>query len=202
MGLKVRAETVPHIFRAYGEVRIGAALERRAEEGDLVIETIIFGAVLFGMYIVNGSAVMPAMAAGAAAAAMAGAAALLAVKKDKARAKGLALRAALLACTVPLIYGAMYLNAGKAARGAERLAAACEEYKAKTGAYPEDLCDLVPVYLDSVPRAKATVMWSRYRLRGHRVMYALDPWIMMAGYYDLEEKRPGFARLDEMLAAK
>jgi hypothetical protein len=61
---------------------------------------------------------------------------------------------------------------------------------------------LAPDYLKSVPAAKATVMWWHYGLKGKRVMYVLDPWLMMAGYHDLESKNPGFARIDEMMAEK
>jgi hypothetical protein len=167
-----------------------------------MLETIIFGAVLVGMYAVHGSAVIPAMTGGAAAVLLLIFAAAFAVKKNSARAKDLALKAAVLTGFAALISAAVFLNAGKAARGAERIAAACEAYKAKTGAYPVSLEALVPEYLPSVPRAKATVMWAQYRLGGNKVLYPLDPWVMLAGYYDLASKKPGFARIDEMLPAK
>ena len=167
-----------------------------------MLETMIFGTVLVGMYVIHGSAVIPAMTGGTAATLLAVLAAAFAFKKDAARAKDLALKAAVLAGSAALIFGAMSLNAGKAARGAARIAAACEEYKTKTGAYPENLNALVPEYLTSVPRAKATIMWAQYRIGGGKVLYSLDPWIMMAGYYDLASKKPGFSRIDEMLPVK
>lgn len=45
-------------------------------------------------------------------------------------------------------------------------------------------------------------MWWYYGLKGKRVMYVLDPWLMMAGYYDLDSQTPGFARMGEMLDKK
>lgn len=167
-----------------------------------MLETIILGAVLFGMYLLNGSAIIPLMTGAAVSAAFAAAALVYAFKRNPARAKDLGLKAAALAAVSGLIFGANALNNGAAARGAARIAGACEAYKAKTGSYPEKLSQLAPDYLKSVPAAKATVMWRHYRLRGGRVLYALDPWMMMAGYYDLESKRPGFTRIDEMMAEK
>jgi len=167
-----------------------------------MLESIIFGAVLFGMYILNGSAVIPAMTGACAAAALALAAIVFAVRRNFVRAKDLGAKAAVLALASGLISGAMYLNAGKAARGAERIAAACEEYKEKNGTYPETISKLVPEYLASIPLARTTIMWSHYRLRGERVMYVLDPWMPLAAYYDIKVKKTGFVRMAEMFPAQ
>jgi hypothetical protein len=167
-----------------------------------MLETLILGTVLFVMYALNGSAVIPMMTAAAVAAAFTVAALVYAFKRNPARAKDLGLKAALVAAVAGLIFGANALNNGRAARGATRIAEACEAYKAKTGSYPEKLSQLAPEYLKAVPAAKATVMWRHYRIKGDRVLYALDPWLMMAGYYDLEAKKPGFTRISEMLAEK
>ncbi|MGD9642917.1 MAG: hypothetical protein AB7V08_09275 [Elusimicrobiales bacterium] len=167
-----------------------------------MLETVILGAVLFGMYLLNGSAVIPLMTGAAVAAVFAAAALVYAFKRNSARAKDLGLKAVLLAAVAGLIFGVNALNNGMAARGAARIGAACEAYKTKTGSYPEKLSQLAPEYLKAVPAAKATVMWRYYRLKGGRVLYALDPWLMMAGYYDLGSKKPGFTRIDEMMAEK
>lgn len=167
-----------------------------------MLETIIIGAVLFGMYVINGTAVIPLMT-GLSAAAVFGAAALVfAAKKNSARAKDLGLKAAVLAAFCALTCGAMYLNQGRAMHGAEKIAAACEDYKSKTGSYPETLEMLTPEYLKSVPRSKFTAMWAHYRLENEKVMYVLDPWVMMSGYYDLNLKKPGFASIAGMLNSK
>lgn len=167
-----------------------------------MFEIIIIGAVLFGIYMLNGTAVIPIMTGLGAAAVFAVSAIVFAVKKNPVRAKDLGLKAAVLAFTCGLIYGAAFLNQGKAIRGAERIAAACEAYKAKNGTYPETIAKLAPEYLKSVPRAKVAVMWAQYRLKDERVMYVLDPWVMMAGYYDLALKKPGFAPMGEMFPKK
>lgn len=167
-----------------------------------MFEVIIIGAVLFGMYILNGTAVIPEMTGLSAAAVFAVAALVFAAKKNTVRAKDLGVKAAVLAIVCGVIYGAAFLNQGKASRGAERIAAACEEYKAKNGAYPETISKLTPEYLKSVPRAKFAIMWAQYRLKGDRVMYVLDPWVMMAGYYDLALKKPGFAPMHEMFRSE
>ena len=156
---------------------------------------------MFGMYLINGTAVIPVMTGIGVAVVFAAAAAVYAARRNPARAKDLGVKAALLLLTSGLIFGAYTLNAGKAARGAERIAAACEVYKAKTGSYPEKLSQLAPEYLKSVPAARTTVMWRHYRLTGSKVMYALDPWVMMAGYYDLSSKKPGFTRISDMMGA-
>jgi len=167
-----------------------------------MFEITIIGVVLFGMYILNGTAVIPEMTGLSAAAVFAAAALVFAAKKNAARAKDLGVKAAVLAAVCGVIYGAAFLNQGKAVRGAERVAAACEAYKAKNGAYPETISKLTPEYLKSVPWAKFTIMWGHYRLKDDRVMYVLDPWVMMAGYYDLNLKKPGFAPMHEMFRSK
>lgn len=167
-----------------------------------MFEVIIIGAVLFGMYILNGTAVIPEMTGLSAAAVFAVAALVFAAKKDTVRAKDLGVKAVVLVIVCGVIYGAAFLNQGKAIRGAERIAAACEAYKAKNGAYPETIAKLIPEYLKSVPRAKVAIMWAQYRLKDERVMYVLDPWVMMAGYYDLQTKKPGFAPMNEMFPKK
>lgn len=167
-----------------------------------MFEIIIVGVVLFGMYILNGTAVIPEMTGLSTAAVLAVAALVFAAKKNTIRAKDLGVKAAVLTAVCGVIYGAAFLNQGKAIRGAERIAAACEAYKAKNGAYPETISKLAPEYLKSVPRAKFAIMWAQYRLKGDRVMYVLDPWVMMAGYYDLQTKKPGFAPMHEMFRAE
>lgn len=167
-----------------------------------MFEIIIVGVVLFGMYILNGTAVIPEMTGLSTAAVLAVAALVFAAKKNTVRAKDLGVKAAVLAAVCGVIYGAAFLNQGKAVRGAERIAAACEAYKAKNGAYPETIAKLIPEYLKSVPRAKVAIMWAQYRLKDERVMYVLDPWVMMAGYYDLQTKKPGFAPMNEMSPKK
>lgn len=49
-----------------------------------------------------------------------------------------------------------------AMRNAERVIEACERYRKANGAYPERLAELVPRYLNSVPRAKFCCSWGEF----------------------------------------
>lgn len=45
---------------------------------------------------------------------------------------------------------------------AERVIEACERYREANGAYPERLAELVPRYLNSIPRAKYCCSWGEF----------------------------------------
>ena len=74
----------------------------------------------------------------------------------------------------------------------QRIIAACEDFHAANGKYPESLDDLVPRYLPSVPRAKYClqqgefVYWPR---EGHPVLmwYVVPPYGRKS--YDFEKRR-------------
>lgn len=166
-----------------------------------MIETIVFGIVLAAMYVLHGSSTIPMMT-GVSAAALRGLAAIvMLVRGRKARAAELGLRTAVLALSCAAIYGLAAVNSFTAARRTGDIAAACEAYKAKTGAYPENLRALVPEYLKSVPAAKFTIMWAQYRLVGSRLMHVREPG-MLASAYDLETKKWDIVAVAEMFPRK
>lgn len=72
---------------------------------------------------------------------------------------------ALLRIGIPaMMFGLLWANnavqLGVAEANAQRVVAACDEYHAANGRFPKDLDELVPRYMNSVPRAK-------YCLAGH-----------------------------------
>jgi hypothetical protein len=73
--------------------------------------------------------------------------------------------ARLLAPIITLILVVANYNVqGKIAMAnAGRIIQACEEYRKNNGAYPERLDDLIPRYLNSVPRAKYCLQSSDFR---------------------------------------
>jgi len=50
---------------------------------------------------------------------------------------------------------------------AQRIIAACEEYHAAHGNYPDKLDELVPQYMSSVPVAKYCIAWNRFDYFNH-----------------------------------
>jgi hypothetical protein len=75
---------------------------------------------------------------------------------------------------------------------ANTLVSAIAHYRALAGHYPPALDDLVPVYIDAVPRAKYTLSFNRFEYDnfGERVMlsYADAPPFGRIGY-DFSERR-------------
>lgn len=166
-----------------------------------MIETIVFGTVLAAMYILHGTYAIPMMAAFSAALLLGLAAVVMLIRGQKARAGELGIRTAVLALSCAVIYGLSAINAGTAVRRAGDIAAACEAYKAKTGAYPENLRALVPEYIKDIPAAKFTIMWAQYRLVGNRLMYVREPG-MLASAYDLDTKEWDIVAVAEMFPKK
>lgn len=166
-----------------------------------MIETIVFATVAVAMYILHGAYAIPMMTAFSAAAILGLAAVALLIRGQKGRAGELGLRAAVLALSCAFIYGLTWLNTGTAVRRAGDIAAACEAYKAKTGAYPENLRALVPEYIKDIPAAKHTIMWAQYRLVDNRLMYVLEPG-MLASAYDLDTKEWDTVAVSEMFPKK
>lgn len=70
--------------------------------------------------------------------------------------------------TLALVSGAAGLQTKVAAIHAERIIAACEEFRVVSGRYPRALGQLVPRYLNSIPRAKYSLM------AGDFVYWSLD----------------------------
>jgi hypothetical protein len=84
-----------------------------------------------------------------------------------------------------------------AARRAEKLITACHAYEAKYGRYPEHLGELVPEFVDRIPRARYVVMWGEFDYhafpaegaeRRHTLKYVVVPPFGRRLYH-LEERR-------------
>ncbi|MCL5977988.1 MAG: hypothetical protein M1147_07670, partial [Nitrospirae bacterium] len=83
---------------------------------------------------------------------------LFRARKDGERKKLLVSKAGIYALMVVLIIGANIFNNMIAERRAKDIIAACEQFKTKSGRYPEKLSELVPEYLHAVPAAKYSLM--------------------------------------------
>jgi hypothetical protein len=162
-----------------------------------MFETIVFGAALFAIYIVSGTYLTPVIAALITAVTFGAAALVMALKHRAPRAKELSLKAGAFVLFAILIFGGGRLNNIRARHGSVRLANACEEYKAKNGAYPDSFAKLMPEYLKSIPAAKYTVTGARYRLADNKIMFILEPGALVESY-DLASKKWHIAEISAM----
>ena len=166
-----------------------------------MFETIIFGIVLFMIYVVNGSILVP-MVGVPIIAFIFGITALIMLLKGKVpRAKDLGIKTAVLVLVGVFIMGFDFLDDKTAKNKAEDIAMVCESYKAKTGAYPESFKELIPAYLKSVPAAKFTIMWRHYRIEDSKIMFVREPG-MLASAYDLATKKWKVVNVQKMFPIK
>ena len=119
---------------------------------------------------------------------------LFRARKDGERKKLLVSKAGIYALMVVLIIGANIFNNMIAERRAKDIIAACEQFKTKSGRYPEKLSELVPEYLHAVPAAKYSLMGASFRYfarqESHALMYeAIPPYGRK--YYVFEKKAWG-----------
>lgn len=119
-------------------------------------------------------------------------------RKDKELLKKRLTSAGIYAVMAGMILISNRLNNNLARYRAEKIIEACERYKAKTGAYPKDLADLVPQFLGEVPKAKYLLSSSydifRYNVSSegrHSIMYTETPPFGRP-YYVLEERQWGY----------
>lgn len=161
------------------------------------METILFMFAILGIALLQGVSYGPALASGSIAVLLAAAALMYRLKGKGDRAKALALKAAAFALLVGVLFALKAANRGIALRGAEDLAAACEAYKARTGAYPGSLDMLVPADIPVLPRAGLSLSWGRYLLRDGSIFHVTEPGLV-AGRYDLEARTWKRVRFSEM----
>jgi hypothetical protein len=78
---------------------------------------------------------------------------------------------------------------------APRVAAACEEFHAANGRFPKTLDELVPQYLESVPRAKYCLVWGEFQYWNNDE-HAILVWYVVPPHgrriYNFHERRWGY----------
>lgn len=156
-----------------------------------MIETIIVGAVILGVYAIFGQFVTALWSAGAIAVMLAIAALAALLGGRKPRAAELLKKAGAFALLCLLVIGYSRANDQIARHRAARVAAACEGYKARTGAYPLSLKALVPEYMTDIPRAKYTLVWGNFRYINAKIIYVYEPFLATPAY-DLAESKWGY----------
>jgi hypothetical protein len=94
--------------------------------------------------------------------------------------------------TLAIVGGNAALQFKIANANAERIITACEQFRAATGKYPDDLDQLVPKYLSSVPRAKYALSFDGFRYSNrdgnqHLMWTAVPPFGREV--YDFESRK-------------
>lgn len=119
------------------------------------------------------------------------------VKKLRGRApeaKAQALAAAGVAGVLLFTLAAGRLDQKAAYGRAGAVIEAVERYQADKKALPSDLKELVPAYLERLPRAKHTLLWSGFHYKDGRLFWIATP-ILVTPEYDFTAKKWGFRRL-------
>ena len=165
------------------------------------METILILLGLAGIAVMEGSSVGAFMAAAVIAAALWLTALVLTLKDRKPRAKEFALKAAAYTLLIGALFGLNSASNHMGRRGAERIAGACEAYKARKGIYPASLAQLEPEYIKNLPPAKISLRWSRYWIKDGQVMYVGEPGLVVVTY-DLAAKTWGHLGMYKMLEEK
>jgi hypothetical protein len=87
-----------------------------------------------------------------------------------------------------LLMGYVKMNKYVAEARAEKIASACQEYKAKNNVYPGSLKDLVPDFMAKIPSAKYTIMWGGFHYLDNKIIVVHEPFFATPAY-DLAEKK-------------
>ncbi|HBA59529.1 MAG TPA: hypothetical protein DCZ92_01640 [Elusimicrobia bacterium] len=161
------------------------------------MEVTLIILVLFGVTILEGASVGAGLAGMGVAAAFGAASVVMLLKKQKPRASEFAIKAAVSILAVMLLFGFSKLNGRIGRQGAESIAAACDEYKTKTGSYPASVEQLVPGYLSRIPAAKIALRWNHYWLKDNKVLFAGEPGMYILSY-DLAAKQWGNIPTDKL----
>jgi hypothetical protein len=74
-------------------------------------------------------------------------------------------RIAIPVLALAIVAGNAAIQSKVANANAELIIVACEQFRAATGKYPDQLGELVPKYLSSIPRAKYSLAFSDFRYR-------------------------------------
>ncbi|MEF3280941.1 MAG: hypothetical protein K6357_08270 [Elusimicrobiota bacterium] len=91
--------------------------------------------------------------------------------KDKAKLKELLTITGIFLVVGVIAYIFPYLNNLSAQSSADKIIKAVENYKARTGSYPQNLEDLKPDFLTEIPKAKYTFLWNNFYLIDGNLVY-------------------------------
>lgn len=89
----------------------------------------------------------------------------------------------------------IYINNSIATERAERIISALKSYHAERGEYPEDIYDLIPDYINKIPKAKYSFMNSRFTYSVEDGKHVLSFMVLPPhgrSYYALEDGKWGF----------
>lgn len=100
-------------------------------------------------------------------------------------------RLGLYSAGVCLVYGLMSLNHAHGRWQGDRVVAACESFRGRYGRYPDQLSELVPEFMTSVPKAQRFTIHSDFHYGVHEGKPVLF-WVMIPPYglrfYSFEKK--------------
>lgn len=104
-------------------------------------------------------------------------------------------RAAIPLVTLAVVLGNSAVQSRIAKANAERIIAACDKFHAGTGTFPNALDELVPDYMQFIPRAKYCLEWDKYEYingDGHPILL----WVEIPPFgrptYNFEDRRWGY----------
>jgi len=104
---------------------------------------------------------------------------MAASRKDSKIARERVIRAGIYALMAVMVFLTVFLNNRLAAQRAEKLIQACDQYHSKYRQYPRGLADLVPEFMEEIPRAKLTLSNNHflyiYRDQGPLLAYYAVP---------------------------
>ena len=116
------------------------------------------------------------------------------LSRDREKAKTRSLKALMLMATAVLAIASISANNVLAARRCNHLIAACEQYHSKYNKYPDQLEQLVPEFVPTVPMAKYTMMFNSFSYTStadrHTILYVSFPPFGRP-YYVFEKHRWG-----------
>ena len=87
------------------------------------------------------------------------------------------------------------VQSGIAKANAQRVVEACEQFHADNGTFPRTLDELVPAYLEFVPRAKYCLTWDKFVYFSNDE-YPILAWVDIPPFgrrtYNFENRRWGY----------
>src|SRR5581483_10048155 len=144
----------------------------------LIVAAILFGfEVLFGVGLIGGMGMFIAPVI------------LLSPVQNRPRFLKRLQVAAIYVCLVIATFALLQFNWKVAERRAAPVIAACKQFRAHNGRYPEGLDELVPTYLSSVPDARYTLIERKFGYDENRPSLYFAVMFFGVVYYDFQTNR-------------